>query len=477
MSTRRERRRAERIASRAEARHEAAGIDDLLAMMRPHMAAIGDDLSTVTDPFEAELAGGAVLGLLAGLELLDSERAAMRLVEDVALQGDTSARALLVFIGLGPDPALAELARKADAALDAAGVADPVWAPALSEPVEPTRFTMVTVPGRHSEAWLLALFRRANEEHGFLVGVDYTDCGAITMLDPVPPDHVDELVRRVETGELIDDVPTVAEGLDKDQARFFLDGAIGATLDHWVEDADDTDDDLEADLLPGRIILLGRRLNEAGLVGDPPEHGGHVPGLRKTDESSTRLPPKAERDDEAPILHLRVVLERTDPPVWRRLEVRADTSLSGLHTILQTAFAWTGAHSHCFVTAFGEFSAAAELACEDEAEATVEQILSAPGDDMTYLYDFNENWDHTVTVEAVSEPEPETSYPCCTGGREPSPMEDAGGLEAWQHLTEALADPEHPDHRQLVDEHDPEALKPFDPVEINARLRAERTFD
>ncbi|WP_051326272.1 plasmid pRiA4b ORF-3 family protein [Glycomyces tenuis] len=477
MSTRRERRRVERIASRAEARHEAAGIDDLLAMMRPHMAAIGDDLSTVTDPFEAELAGGAVLGLLAGLELLDSDRAAVRLVEDVALQGDTSARALLAFIGLGPDPGLADLARRADAALDAAGVADPVWAPALSEPVEPIRFTMVTVPGSRSEAWLLALFRRSDTEHGFLVGVDYTDCGAITMLDPVPPDHVDELVRRVERGELVDDVPTVAEDLDSERARIFLDGAIGATLDHWADDDDDAEGGLEEDLMPGRIILLGRRLNEAGLVGDPPEHGGHVPGHWKTDEPATRLPPKPDREGGAPILRLRVALERTDPPVWRRLEVPADTSLSDLHAILQTAFAWTGAHSHCFVTAFGEFSAGAELACEDEAEVAVEQVLSDPGDDMTYLYDFNDNWDHTVTVEAVAEPDPAAAYPRCTDGGEPAPLEDAGGLEAWRHLTAALADAEHPDHRQLIDEHDPEVLKPFDPAEVNARLHMEATPD
>lgn len=470
MSSRRDRRRAERIERRAEARHDAAGIDDLLAMVRPHMAAIGDDLAAVTDPFEAELTGGAILGLLAGLELLDSDRASARLVEDVTLQADTSARALLVFMGLGPDPGLADLARQADAVLEAAGVAAPVWAPALAGPVEAARFTRITVLGTGPEAWLLALFRRSGEEHGFLVGVDYSDCGAITMLDPVPGDHVDELVRRVESGELVDDVPTTAEDLDGEQARIFLDGAIGATLDHWAEDDEDTEGDLEAELMPGRIILLGRRLNEAGLDGDPPEHGGHVPDRWKAGEPAAGPPPRPGRDGEPPILRLRVTLERTDPPIWRGLEVPADTSLAEFHAALQAAFAWTGAHSHCFVTAFGEFSEGTELACEDEAGITLEQVLSAPGDDMTYLYDFNDNWDHTVTVEAVVEPDPTAAYPRCTDGREPAPMEDAGGLDAWQRLTAALADPEHPDHRQLVDEHDPEALKPFDPTEVNARL-------
>lgn len=478
MSSRRDRRRAERIEHRAAARRRSGEIDGLLATMRPHMAAIGDDLAALTDPFEAELAGGAILGLLAGLELLDSNAAAVRLVQDIALQGDTSARAVLVFISLGPDPDLADLARRADVALDEAGVADPVWARTLFEPVESTRFTRITAAGSDSDAWLLALFRRAEEEHGFLVGVDYTECGAITMLDPVPPDQVDELVRRVDAGALIGDVPTVIEDLDREQGRIFLDGAIGTTLDHWAEGADEADDELEEDLMPGRIILLGRRLNEAGLVGEPPEHGGHVPGHRQADlipglEWDMKLPPRTVHRGTAPIFRLRVVLERTDPSVWRRLEVPADTSLDVLHAILQTAFAWNGEHSHCFVTAFGEFSASADLSCENEAEAAVEQVLPATGDEMTYLYNFTDNWDHTVTVEAVHEPDPTAAYPRCIDGREPAPPEDSGGIEAWQRLKEALADPGHPDHRQLINEHDPEALKPCDPAEINARLHTE----
>ncbi|GAB3645233.1 plasmid pRiA4b ORF-3 family protein [Glycomyces tarimensis] len=478
MSRRRERRRSERIDQRAAARHDAGEIDELVAMMRPHMAAIGDDLAAVTDPFEAELAGGAILGLLAGLEQLDSERAALRLVEDVALQGDTSARALLVFMGLGPDPNLASLARQADAVLGAAGVADPVWADALHLPVEPTRFTKITVPGDRMEAWLLALFRRSNEEHGFLVGVDYTDCGAITMLDPVPPGHVHDLVERVEAGELLDDIPTIAEDLDEEQARVFLDGAIGATLDHWAEEDDDgPEDDLEADLLPGRIILLGRRLNEAGLVGEQPGHGGHIPARAKADTVITELdfqalplPPK--RSSRASrIFQLRVDLDRSDPPIWRRLEVPADTALAELHDILQAAFAWTGSHAHCFVTPFGEFGADAALTCENEADVAIEQVLSEPEDAITYMYDFADNWDHTITVEAVHDPEDDKAYPRCIAGAEAAPPEEAGGMEAWQHLREALADPAHPDHRQLIDEFVEGDLEPFDPSNINARLR------
>ncbi|GAB3236668.1 hypothetical protein GCM10027447_35150 [Glycomyces halotolerans] len=278
MSRRRERRRRERIRERTAARCRSADIEELLTVVRPHLAAIGDDLAGVTDPFEAELAGGAVFGVLAGFEELDSDQAMLRLVEEVALQGDTSARALLVFMSLGPDPDLADLARGADSLLDAAGVTDPVWAGDLFQPVEPVKFTRITVPGEPKEAWLLAVFRRADEDHGFLVGVDYGDCGAITQLDPIPPDQVSTFLQKVDTGRLLDEIPTEYEDLSDDEARYFLDGAITTTLDHWSDETEEPPEgDLEADLLPTRLILLTRRLTETGLTGQPPPHGAHVP--------------------------------------------------------------------------------------------------------------------------------------------------------------------------------------------------------
>ncbi|WP_100448193.1 hypothetical protein [Glycomyces xiaoerkulensis] len=267
MSRRRDRRRRERIELRAALRREVEDIEDLLTAIRPHLAAMGDDLATVTDPFEAELAGGAILGLLAGIEQLDSDHAAVRLVEEVARGADPSARALLTFMALGPDEQLAALAREADTVLEATGVPDPVWTAELFRPVEPVRFTRITVPQDDDEAWLLALFHRGEEEHGFLIGVDHTGGGAITMLDPVPPDQVPGLLKRIDSGNLLNEIPTRTEDLTHEAARRFLDRAIGTTLEQWAEEDDELDgDDPETDYLPARILLLTRRLTESGMT-------------------------------------------------------------------------------------------------------------------------------------------------------------------------------------------------------------------
>ena len=45
---------------------------------------------------------------------------------------------------------------------------------------------------------------------------------------------------------------------------------------------------------------------------------------------------------------LRIELEDIEPLIWRRVAVRATTSLAGLHRIIQAAMGWTNSHLHLF---------------------------------------------------------------------------------------------------------------------------------
>lgn len=40
------------------------------------------------------------------------------------------------------------------------------------------------------------------------------------------------------------------------------------------------------------------------------------------------------------VYQLRVVMAGISPLIWRRLLIPADTTIAGLHTVLQTAFGW-----------------------------------------------------------------------------------------------------------------------------------------
>lgn len=48
------------------------------------------------------------------------------------------------------------------------------------------------------------------------------------------------------------------------------------------------------------------------------------------------------------IVQIKIKLLRVSkPPVWRQLQLRADTRLDHLHEIIQAAFGWENYHMHC----------------------------------------------------------------------------------------------------------------------------------
>ena len=49
------------------------------------------------------------------------------------------------------------------------------------------------------------------------------------------------------------------------------------------------------------------------------------------------------------VYQLRVVVRGISPLIWRRLLVPADTTIAGLHAVLQIVFGWSGEHLHRFV--------------------------------------------------------------------------------------------------------------------------------
>src|SRR5258708_26989443 len=49
------------------------------------------------------------------------------------------------------------------------------------------------------------------------------------------------------------------------------------------------------------------------------------------------------------IYQLHILLLQINPPIWRRLHVRNDSSIATLHDLLQIAFDWSDFHLHRFV--------------------------------------------------------------------------------------------------------------------------------
>ncbi len=178
------------------------------------------------------------------------------------------------------------------------------------------------------------------------------------------------------------------------------------------------------------------------------------------------------------IYRLKVTLRDTRPPIWRRLLVPAGLTLDVLHDVLQLAMGWDESHMHEFRIGqkrFGKSDPSDRLMGLDpignERTTYLFMVLGKVGAKAIYTYDFGDGWEHAIVVEKVLRPEPGVDYPLCLGGKLQGPPEDCGGVPGYYNLLEAIQDPAHPEHEELLGwvggEYDPDT---FSVEEINRNL-------
>ncbi|MDQ6838290.1 MAG: plasmid pRiA4b ORF-3 family protein [Actinomycetota bacterium] len=165
-----------------------------------------------------------------------------------------------------------------------------------------------------------------------------------------------------------------------------------------------------------------------------------------------------EAEEEVSVLRVRVDLDGARPPVWRRLDLRSDLTVTQLHEVLQAAMGWLDGHLHRFWVGptkqlwtgphlindhdqndedFQEDDGGRTVGHEDAVE--VGQLLRKTGDRLFYTYDFGDGWDHTLTVESTAPADDDQAPAVCLGGRRACPLEDSGGVGSHNELVAAYA--------------------------------------
>ena len=91
-------------------------------------------------------------------------------------------------------------------------------------------------------------------------------------------------------------------------------------------------------------------------------------------------------------------------------------------------------------------------------------------------YDFGDDWEHDIKLEKILPPDPAAVTPVCLTGKGACPPEDCGGAWGYADLKEAIANPDHEEHEELLGWLGLDDPSEFDPAEfsldeINARLR------
>jgi hypothetical protein len=185
--------------------------------------------------------------------------------------------------------------------------------------------------------------------------------------------------------------------------------------------------------------------------------------------------------NEAPqaIYQIKVTLLGTRPPIWRRLLVPAKLTLAQLHDVLQAAMGWENCHLHEFRIGRDRFGIPdpddrlmGTPACIHERKVRLWDVLNKPGAKAEYTYDFGDSWEHSISIEKIVTPEPGLNYPLCTDGKLHGPPEDCGGIGGFYNFLEAIRDPDHEEHEEMLEwiggSFDPES---FSLVAVNQRLQ------
>jgi hypothetical protein len=174
----------------------------------------------------------------------------------------------------------------------------------------------------------------------------------------------------------------------------------------------------------------------------------------------------AASDSFNEICSVRIELLHTDPLIWRHVELPTSITLKVLHDIIQIAMGWFDYHLWQF-TIGGQTHGPPmdqDRGTPPQSDATkvrLRDVLRPRETMIDYLYDMGDSWEHRLTVTDIRQGEPGVSYPRYIAGEWAGPPEDCGGIPGFYNALDALADPEHPDHAEIV-----EWLDEYDPKEI-----------
>jgi len=228
----------------------------------------------------------------------------------------------------------------------------------------------------------------------------------------------------------------------------------------------------------------------------------------------------------AKILQLKIVLNDIKPEIWRRFLVEDSISFNRLHKIIQTVMGWDDYHMYKFCidneeivpeeegynlaeSSFNKLFGSPEFVrmlgqgrlgkspgsldtdkineilhkieqnksvVKFDVNAKMNRLIKLEKQKFTYVYDFGDSWEHTVTVEKIIEKDQSKKYPICLEGERACPPEDCGSIPGYYNLMKIRKNKKHSQYKELIvewlgEDYDPEL---FVVDWVNAKLHGKR---
>ncbi|MFZ5569557.1 MAG: DUF1841 family protein [Thermodesulfobacteriota bacterium] len=312
-----------------------------------------------------------------------------------------------------------------------------------------------------------------------------TYCAILNKMKNRKPEKIPELVEEelYETG-YFDDLELEFETVESSVAAKELDGLI---------------DDISSGGTPkilrskngGRAVLFSLEEFELFLE-EKDEHadGDEEPDAENRATASPQAPPDLDRNF-ARVYRFRITLEETEPRIWRLIEVPENYTFWDLHVAIQDAMGWQDNHLHRFEIHHPKTGQLLEIGIPgmDETEETtaagwrypISELFSLKHPAAEYLYDFGDDWRHSVVLEEILERRKSQKYPRCLEGQGACPPEDCGGIPGFYDLLAVLQDKEHPEYDEILEwvgrKYDPAVFDPRKVVFWDPRKRWRMAFD
>lgn len=174
--------------------------------------------------------------------------------------------------------------------------------------------------------------------------------------------------------------------------------------------------------------------------------------------------------------HLKMTIDETEPPVWRKIAVPDHITFHQLHLVIQECFQWQDYHLYKFELPDVESPITrlfGDPFIDEGNDADAREMLIDPyiakGGRFRYIYDFGDWWEHIIDVIDV-DPLDDARAPRVTAFQGDSMIEDAGGVGGYYRIMDILHDARNSRHGEIEKWVEWQAPRPFSADTANAHM-------
>ncbi|MBX9851365.1 MAG: plasmid pRiA4b ORF-3 family protein [Cytophagaceae bacterium] len=160
---------------------------------------------------------------------------------------------------------------------------------------------------------------------------------------------------------------------------------------------------------------------------------------------------------------LKITLAHTEPVIYRTVTVPENFTFHQLHLVIQIVMGWEDYHMYQFNLGSPYRSDSIKLPSEepedlwgpkyneyDSLETFIKDVFNHSRKTINYLYDFGDDWLHTI--KPLAKPKEEVLFPVCIEGAGATPVEDCGGIGGFYHMLEILNSPKNSSEKREMKE-------------------------